>query len=155
MLQTRFAHLVGAEDIALAKQWGADVVVDYKVQDDVFAKLEDNSVDFVFDNYGEKGASDKAMRVLKSGGVYIILPGGNGGKISDHPKAGVKQINYGLTVSDSHENLDRLKTYFEAGKLVPHVFKQVPLASASEAFALSKTGAVCGKVSVVVDSSQQ
>jgi hypothetical protein len=36
---------------------------------------------------GEKGASDKAMRVLRSGGVYIILPGGGGGKISNNPKA--------------------------------------------------------------------
>ena len=73
----------GAEDIALAKHWGADVVVDYKVrvretplpllprpahdcrcsrptsraplkvQNDVFEKLADNSVDIVFDNYGK------------------------------------------------------------------------------------------------------
>ena len=87
--------------------------------------------------------------MLKSGGVYIILPGGEGGKISDHPKAGVKQINYGLTSSDNHEPLDRLKVYFEAGQLKAHVFQQIPLDHASEAFALSKTGTVAGKVAVV------
>ena len=42
----------GADDIALAKSLGADIVVDYKVQDDIFANLPDNSVDVVFDNYG-------------------------------------------------------------------------------------------------------
>ena len=51
----------GADDIAFAKELGADVVVDYKVQDDIFEKLADDSVDIVFDNYGEKGTADKAM----------------------------------------------------------------------------------------------
>jgi hypothetical protein len=94
------------------------------------------------------------MRVLRSGGVYIILPGGNGGKISKNPKAGVKQINYGLTTSDSHEPLDRLASYFESGLMVAHVFQYIPLDHAASAFALSKTGTVAGKVAVVVDASQ-
>lgn len=140
----------GAADIAFAKSLGADIVIDYKVQDDVFKGLPDNSVDIVFDNYGAKGASDLAMRVLRSGGVYIILPGGNGGKISNHPKKGVHQINYGLTTSDHHDGLDRLAGYFASGKLVPHVFQYVPLENAAAAFALSKTGSVAGKVAVVV-----
>ena len=141
--------------IPFAKSLGADMVIDYKVQDDIFAKLPDNSVDVVFDNYGEKGTSDKAMRALRSGGVYIVLPGGGGGTISQHPKAGVKQINYGFTASDSYEPLDTLKSYFEAGALKPHIFQQVPLTSAAEAFKLSKDGDVLGKVCVVVDAAQK
>lgn len=142
----------GAADIALAKALGADIVVDYKQQDDVFAGLADDSVDVVFDNYGEKGAADKAMRVLRSGGVYILLPGGGGGKISSHPKPGVKQINYGLTASGDHTTLDTLASHFNAGKVVAHIYAQVPLAEAAHAFALSKTGEVAGKVAVVVDN---
>jgi len=151
---TMITSTSGAADIALAKQWGADIVVDYKVQDDVFAKLDDNSVDVVWDNYGEKGTADTAMRVLKSGGVYIILPGGGGGTISKNPKAGVHQIDFGYTTSDNYKVLDQLKVHFESGKLVPHVYQQVSYENAAAAFALSKTGEVAGKVAVVVDDSQ-
>ena len=145
----------GDDDIALAKALGADVVVDYKVQDDVFAGLADDSVDLVVDNYGEKGAADKAMRALRSGGVYILLPGGGGGTLSKHPKAGVTQLNFGYTQSSDHAELDRLAAHFDAGKVKAHVFAQVPLADAARAFALSKAGTVAGKVAVVVDGSQK
>eukprot|EP00937_MAST-01D_sp_MAST-1D-sp2_P002987 g2987.t1 len=145
----------GADDIALAKALGADVVVDYKSQDDVFAGLADDSVDIVVDNYGEKGAADKAMRALRSGGVYIILPGGGGGTVSKHPKAGVTQLNFGYTASDDYATLDALAAHFDAGAVKAHVFAQVPLAEAAQAFALSKTGTVAGKVAVVVDGSQK
>lgn len=77
----------GASNIQLIKALGADVVVDYKVQE-VFAALKDNSVDVVIDNYGAKGTADKAMRAIKPGGVYLVLPGGNGGTVSKNPKAG-------------------------------------------------------------------
>jgi len=152
LARTLITSTSGAADIALAKLWGADVVVDYKVQDDVFAKLADNSVDVVFDNYGEKGVSDKAQRVLKPGGIYIILPGGGGGSISKKPKKGVKQINFGYTSSSSHEPLDELAAHFNQGRVVAHIFQQVPLSNAAEAFVLSKSGDVCGKVAVVPDA---
>ena len=58
--------------------------------------LPDNSVDIVYDNYGAKGTADKAMPKIRSGGVYLVLPGGEGGSISKHPKDGVKQIDFGL-----------------------------------------------------------
>eukprot|EP00040_Diaphanoeca_grandis_P005034 m.31077 g.31077 ORF g.31077 m.31077 type:complete len:361 (-) comp16394_c0_seq1:1571-2653(-) len=152
---TMITSTSGAEAIALARAWGADVVIDYKVQDDVFSNLTDNSVNVVFDNYGEKGTADKAMRVLKPGGVYIILPGGGGGTISNNPKQGVTQINFGYTSSDNYETLDQLKVLFEKQLLVPHIYQQVPLSNAAAAFALSKTGEVLGKVAVVVDASDQ
>ena len=41
----------------------------------------------VLDNYGAKGTADTAMRAIKPGGVYLVLPGGNGGGGSKHPKA--------------------------------------------------------------------
>ena len=34
----------------------------------------DNSVDIVYDNYGGSGTPDKAMRVLRPGGVSLIMP---------------------------------------------------------------------------------
>ena len=50
----------------------------------------------VYDNYGAKGTADKAMPKIKPGGTYLLLPGGEGGALSKHPKPGVKQVNFGL-----------------------------------------------------------
>ena len=30
----------------------------------------------MYDNYGAEGSADKAMRVLRSGGVYLLMPHG-------------------------------------------------------------------------------
>jgi NADPH:quinone reductase-like Zn-dependent oxidoreductase len=139
----------GAANIALAKRLGADVVVDYKVED-IFAALPDDSVDVVYDNYGSKGEADKAMRTMKKGGVYLVLPGGNGGTLSRHPKEGVRQINFGMAKATNHSLLDELAALFDAGQMQPHVFQSFPLADAAKAFALSKTGTVVGKVAVTI-----
>ena len=82
-------------------------------------------------------------------GTYLIVPGGEGGQISSHPKAGVHQITFRGTSSSSHTPLDTLAALFNEGKLRPHLYAQVPLADAARAFALSATGDVVGKVSVV------
>merc|ERR1719473_587721 len=82
----------GADNIALVKEWGADSVIDYHEQE-VFDALSENSVDVVIDNIGLKGTADKAMRTLKQGSVYVLLPGGGGGAISKKPKAGVRSTS--------------------------------------------------------------
>eukprot|EP00947_MAST-08B_sp_MAST-8B-sp1_P006125 g6125.t1 len=139
----------GAANLALVQKWGADLVVDYHEQE-VFDALPDESVDIVIDNIGLKGTADKAMRTLKQGSAYVLLPGGGGGAISKKPKAGVTQINFGYTDASSHAGLDTLAALFDAGKLEPHVYQQYPLANVSAAFAASKTGHVVGKVAVEV-----
>ena len=145
------AHVItaasGEENIALMRQLGADVVVDYKVSD-VFDATPDDSVDIVFDNYGAKGEADKAMRVVRPGGTYLLLPGGGGGTLSKHPKPGVTQVNFGYTNSSGHEQLDLMRGFFDDGKLAPHVFATFPLERAAEAYAMSKSGVVVGKVAV-------
>ena len=88
------------------------------------------------DNYGEKGAADKAMRALRSGGVYILLPAAE--STLKRPKAGVTQLNFGYTQSSDHAPLDRPAGYFDEGAIKAHVFAQVPLAEAAQAFALSE-----------------
>eukprot|EP00039_Didymoeca_costata_P006101 m.87510 g.87510 ORF g.87510 m.87510 type:complete len:341 (+) comp13112_c0_seq1:19-1041(+) len=137
----------GAANIAFVKSLGADVVTDYKVID-IFDSLGNNTVDLVFDNYGAKGSADKAMRVLKPGGTYLILPGGGGGEISKHPKPGVKQINFGLMVP-SAATLDLLRDLIDNTTLKPHVENYYPFTNVSGAFSFSKSGGVVGKISVV------
>lgn len=143
----------GADNIAFAKSIGADEVIDYKVQD-IADALPDDSVDIFVDNYGAKGTADKAMHAIRAGGVYLVLPGGNGGTISKHPKAGVTQINYGLTDASKHEQLDVLKGFFDAGKLVAHLNTLYPLEQTAAAFAESKAGHVVGKVAIAINGGR-
>jgi len=135
-------------NIEFCKSMGADNVVDYH-KAGVFDGLADDSVDLVIDNHGGKGVADIALRTIRAGGVYILLPGGGGGSLSKKGKKDVTQINYGLTTSSDHAGLDSLKDLFEQHKLRPHVFHSFTLKTASQAFALSKAGHVVGKVAVV------
>eukprot|EP00035_Acanthoeca_spectabilis_P034009 m.26516 g.26516 ORF g.26516 m.26516 type:complete len:341 (+) comp6323_c0_seq2:66-1088(+) len=143
----------GADNIALVKSFGADVVIDYKVEN-IFDSMANNSIDLVFDNYGAKGSADRAMPKMKDPSVYLLLPGGEKGTLSKNPKPGVKQINYGEMIP-SLSALDQLKTFFEAGKLRTHVQATYPLSRIIDAFAESATGTVVGKLAVVPDEIPQ
>lgn len=136
----------GPKVIALMKSLGADVVVDYKVQD-IFDAIPEDSVDVVFDNYGHPGTADKAMPSIRAGGTYLILPGG-GGDVSKNPKAGVQQINFGTRDATSHAGLDTLSRLFDAGKLRVEVQQVFPLDKVADAFTASAGGQVVGKLAV-------
>ena len=143
----------GAANIAFAKRLGADQVFDYKVQD-IFdpGALANNSVDMVYDNYGAKGTADKAMPAMKPGGVFLLLPGGENGALSKHPKMGVKQINFGVMDALIEKgDINTLATLFEAGHWKPYVDPRSPftLEQISLAFSLSATGSVVGKIAIV------
>ena len=65
--------LSGEAGIAFVKSLGATFVTDYQ-KVDLFDALPANSVDVVYDNYGAEGTADKAMRALRPGGVYLLMP---------------------------------------------------------------------------------
>jgi len=134
-----------AANAAFCKSMGADVVVNYH-EADLWSTLANNSVDVVYDNYGAPGTADKAMAALKPTGTFIFLPG-KGGKLSQHPKPGVKQINYGLMVP-SAKLLDELLALHRSGKLKAHVESGYNLKNVSDAFALSASGHVVGKLAI-------
>merc|ERR1712050_216403 len=102
--------------------------------EDIFDTLPDNSIDIVYDNYGAEGTAEKAMRTLRRGGVYLLMPHGECYEkkiqgppcLSANPKRGVRQLNY-MTGPDfaahSLEGLDELKSLFEVGQLSPHIDK--------------------------------
>ena len=91
----------GAAGIAFVKSLGATIVTDYKDKD-IFDVLPDNSVDIVYDNYGAEGTADKAMRTIRPGGTYLLMPHGECYAkrtqgppcLSGHPKPGVHQVRY-------------------------------------------------------------
>lgn len=145
------AHIVtaatGADNIALMKSYGADVVIDYK-QQNIFDALPDNSVDLVYDNYAAPGTCDRAMHAVRPGGSFLLLPNIMGAGKCKKPKTGVKYINFGYTDSASYKGLDTLKGFFDSGALKAKVQQAFPLSQAADAFSLNAKGQVVGKVAV-------
>ena len=123
---------------------GADLVVDFTKQE-VFDVLTADSVDVVYDNFGGKGDADDAMPVLREGGVLVMIQG----KLSKHPKAGVKQFKL-LASTKTHVELDAMKGWAEAGTLMPTVLQSFPLEHVGEAYATDGAGKVIGKLAVRV-----
>jgi|EP00927_Polykrikos_kofoidii_P008807 NADPH:quinone reductase-like Zn-dependent oxidoreductase len=156
----------GVEGIAFVKSLGATFVVDYHVQN-IFDALPENSVDIVYDNYGAEGTADKAMRAIRPGGMYLMLPHGDcfGAKtqgppcISDHPKEGVRQLNY-ATGADFEEygfqGLNDMKDLFDAKLLSPRIAQTFAFQDVAKAFAASAgsgsggVGHHHGKISITV-----
>eukprot|EP00040_Diaphanoeca_grandis_P018811 m.98994 g.98994 ORF g.98994 m.98994 type:complete len:371 (-) comp27120_c1_seq1:124-1236(-) len=137
----------GAIGFSFVKSLGATFVTDY-MKEDLFDVLPDNSVDIVYDNYGAQGTADKAMRVLRTGGTYLLMPHGEcfvsksqaPPCLSANPKPGVRQINY-VTGPDYAAyglmGLQEMKTLFEANQLSAHISKSFALSNASAAFEFS------------------
>jgi len=127
---------------------GADNVVDYE-EEDIFDALANDSVDIVCDNIGFPGTADKALRVLRSGGIYILLPGGHGGSLSDKTKAGVEQINFGF-MQPNEVDLSTLAALFDEGKLRAEVMQAFDLVDVPLAFTRKLGGHILSKISVAV-----
>jgi NADPH:quinone reductase-like Zn-dependent oxidoreductase len=137
------------DGIELMKKLGAEIVIDYHKQD-LFDALEDDSVDVVYDNFGLKGTADKAMHAIRSGGVLMILMGGNGGQPSSSPKEGVRQVPNCRTKDMGTEDLDTLAKLFDAGKLQPHTMSPTyDLAEVPQAFTRLLSHGVLGKIAIV------
>merc|ERR1712070_125134 len=134
------------DGIELCSSLGADLVVDYHEQD-LFDALPDDSVDLVFDNLGLPGTADKSMHAIRAGGTYLVLQGGDGGKISDHPKDGVQQIAFGLQTSGRTE-MEYAASLIDAGSLRVNIFASYGLHEVKQAFAALRGHGVLGKISI-------
>merc|ERR1712166_1699347 len=145
---TYVAAAASSKHAELLKSLGADLVVDYH-DSTLWAALKNNSIDVVYDNYGAPGTADAAMASLKQGGSFVFLPG-KGGKLSKNPKEGVKQINYGLCDASKHEDLDAIKQMVDAKQLRAVVQQTFTLEQIREAYNMSYSGHVVGKLSIII-----
>jgi len=140
-----------ASHTALLKSLGATDVIDYHTST-IWAALTNDSVDVVFDNYGAPGTADAAMPALRTGGAFIFLPGKDG-DLSKHPKAGVKQMSFGIVDASPHEDLDALKIIADGGHLRANLEKSVPLEEIVTALNMSSTGHTVGKIGLSFSAS--
>jgi len=137
------------DGISYVKGLGADVVVDYREQD-IFDTLGNDTVDIVYDNLGFPGTADKALRTVRSGGTYILLPGGDGGVLSNQTKSGVSQISFGRT-QPAAEDLVTLARLVDRWEVRPSVLQSFYLDQVPQAFTRSLAGGVLGKIAVSVE----
>jgi NADPH:quinone reductase-like Zn-dependent oxidoreductase len=136
----------------LLKSLGATDVIDYH-KSSIWETLQEESVDVVYDNYGSVGTADAAMQSLKSnGGFFVFLPG-KGGALSDKPKKGVTQIDFGLLNPSKHEELDALAALADENKLRAVVPKSYMLPDIIEALKSSVAGHSVGKIGINITHS--
>lgn len=142
----RIVTAASPSNAGILKKLGATDVIDYH-QTTIWDALGEDAVDVVYDNYGAPGTADAAMASLRSGGVFVFLPG-KGGAVSKHPKPGVRQFNYGLLDCSHHEDLDALAKAADAGSLRAVVLQHFDLTDITKALQASIGGHVVGKVGV-------
>ncbi|HSX31985.1 MAG TPA: NADP-dependent oxidoreductase [Candidatus Saccharimonadales bacterium] len=129
------------DGIALAKQLGADEVIDYTAQD-ITTLVHD--ADAVFDTVGKD--FDEALHLLKKGGVAVTMAAAPNQALAD--ELGVTAIGQQTKVTT--DALNKLCELVEAGAVTAQVDKLFALDDIAEAFRTKETGAVKGKIVITV-----
>ena len=134
-----------AENHALLRSLGADVVVDYHERS-IWEALPPNSVDVVFDNFGGIGTATAAMPAIRVGGVYGLVPTGMPGEgLSPVPKPGVSQVKLQM-FRPSTALLNELAEMLELGTLRVVEAAHFPLQRLGDAFTAQYEGHIDGKL---------
>jgi len=147
---TRVVTSGSPRNFDLLRSLGATDLVDYH-ESTIWDTLEDDSVDVVYDNFGRPGTADAAMASLKSNGAFIFLPG-KGGAVSENPKEGVLQLDYGLCDPSKHEDLDTLTALADSGKLRAVMPESHMLEDIQDALASSHGGHALGKIGINISA---
>ena len=136
------ATTASGEGVAVAKELGADEVIDYKAQN--FTELL-SGYDAVFDTVGGEGVND-ALAILKQGGIAVTMAGAfDEAQVAE---AGVTALSQSTQVSTT--NLDELTKLVEDGVVKPGIGQVFPLAEIQAAFVARESGTVKGKIVVEV-----
>lgn len=147
------AHIITSSsprNADLLRSLGATLVVDYH-ESTIWEALGDDTVDVVYDNFGAPGTADAAMSSMKAYSEFIFLPG-KGGAISQNPKPGVNQLDFGLCDSSKYEDLDLLKSLADAGMLRAVVPESHTLENIQDVLESSHNGHAVGKIGINITS---
>lgn len=152
----------GADKIALAREYGADDVVDYRAENlrDRLRELTDGKgVDVVFDPVGGS-AFDACVRAIGWEGRILVVgfasgevpkPAANLILVKNFSVVGVVFGEHSARFPDqSRALLTRLLGAWEEGRLHPKIWRTFPLDRAGEAFAEISSRKVQGKMVLTV-----
>ena len=132
------------------KNLGASKVINFKTSN-WWEVVAPSSFDVIYDCVGQTGTGDHAMTALRSGGHYVTLRGA----LASHPRPDVTQNAFTNSVDNlyNYELLDELKHIVEIGGLrMRHIEEVFTLPHVADAFALSATGTVVGKLAISVSN---
>lgn len=124
---------------------GADQVIDYKTSD--FATIL-HDYDAVFDTVGGDDFT-KSLATLKEGGLAVSMT-------AQADEAAARSHNITALTQSTHVTttaLDALRQLVEAGVVTPHVGKTYPLTQVAEAFTARESGAVRGKIVLMIGNN--
>jgi NADPH2:quinone reductase len=150
------------EKLAVAREYGADFVINYRnenIRDRVKAITGGDGADVVYDPVGGD-ATDQAVRSLAWGGRLLVI-GFSSGSIADIPAnrclikgASAVGVLWGLHAERNpdaaSEAYRRLANMYRRGMLKPKVSKVVPFAQARSAIAALSDRSVVGRIVVSV-----
>lgn len=155
----------GPEKLAVAKEYGADDLIDYRSEDiraRVKALTDGRGADAVYDPVGGS-AFDASLRATVQGGRILVV-GFASGTVPQIPAniILVKNISVIGYYWGAHRVLDpglvqcsfdELLDWYTQGKLKPHVSHALPLADAGKAMALLSGRKSTGKVVLTLDGN--
>ncbi|AWH91144.1 NAD(P)H-quinone oxidoreductase [Dietzia lutea] len=161
----------GPEKVAMCRELGAELVIDYRDEDFVERVREwtddderGRGVDLVLDVMGAKYLEPNIASLAPDGRVVVIgLQGGVKGELNLGrllPKrAGVLATNLRARPVDGpggktgicREVVDHVWPMVAAGDVTTRVFREIPLERAAEALALLESGESHGKILLTVD----
>ena len=142
------------EKLAVAKKYGAEVLVNYRRQnvlEEVRRATNKRGVDVVLENVGEQ-TWDTSMKAVVGGGKIVVC----GATTGPNPKADlqrvfIRQISIiGVTIG----NFEEFRTLIDAAErklFVPHIEKIYPLEKIPEGLALMDRGEQMGKLGVTIN----
>jgi NADPH:quinone reductase-like Zn-dependent oxidoreductase len=136
------ATTVPGNAVGLAKELGADEVIDFQSQN--FEEVV-SGYDAVFDTAGGE-VFEKSLKVLKQGGIAVSMTAGVDDSVTN--SLGVTAITQGTKVTT--EALNELAKLIEDGVITPHIGKTFPLDEIQEAFKARESGSVIGKITLQV-----
>jgi len=128
------------DDVEFAKSLGADEVIDYKVQD-VSQILKD--YDGIF-NTASPAEANKLFKVLKKGGKFVSMAGQPDPELAKQHEV----TAIGETTKTSSEQLTKIATLIDSGKLKVYIEKAFPFAETKKAFEYFETQHPRGKIVV-------
>ena len=135
------ATTVATEDVELAKQLGADQVIDFMTE-----KFEDIIHDFDGVFVTNAKVLNDSLNVLKSGGILVSMVGA-----PDEGKAREKGITAIAQMTKStREQLNRLTELVDQGVIKPEVAKVFPLEQTEDAFRMFEEEHPRGKIIVKI-----
>ena len=135
------AHVIGtasARNLDFLKELGADEVIDYTT-----TRFEEvlHDIDVVFDTVGGQ-TLDRSWQVLKKGGVMVSVA--QPPSVEQAQAHGVRGVWF--IVEPNGEQLAKISTLIDSGKIRPIVDTELPLTKARQAYEQGAKGHTRGKI---------